>query len=336
MKKIDWVLSVNLPPKLPLPVFIRWHLLFFRECSPYKTIQKSASNVKIVMKMISQLSAFISKRSHQDTLSLNEMRLTLKNRLNEKSSVLLSTPHYFFIFMLSVIFGVLVYYTNTVDEIVPTIVLSVLWVLFWKNSDSQGRIFLIIASVFGYIHEILGVRYGYFTYLGGFIGGSPIWLIPGYGTIFWSSHNLWKIFENKYSDRKWFGFSGVFVVLSFAVLATADYILFDLSENMIGILVKFVLAFMLFNTIQGMRLAYFVAFFTVLTEFTGEMLGTWYHPDFSLVSLMAGYVFMLWLCLALNSFSKGTYLKNRRRTESVAAVVLTAFYVLSLSGIVSV
>jgi hypothetical protein len=209
-------------------------------------------------------------------------------------------------------------------------------VLFWKNSDSQGRIFLIIASVFGYIHELLGVRYGYFTYLGGFIGGSPIWLIPGYGTIFWSSHNLWKIFEDKYSERKWFTFTGTFVVLSFVVLATADYILFDLSENMMGILIKFILVFMLFSTIQGMRLAYFVAFFTVLTEFTGEMLGTWYHPDFSLISLMAGYVFMLWLCLALDGLSKRTYFKNRRGTESAAAVVLTIFYVLSLSGLVSV
>ncbi|MBP1910138.1 hypothetical protein J2746_002369 [Methanolobus bombayensis] len=288
------------------------------------------------MKMISQLSAFISKRSRQDTLSYDEPKAVLKKLLDTKSSVLLNTPHYFFIFMLSVIFGVLVYYTNTVDEIIPTMVLSVLWIFFWKNSDSQGRIFLIIASVFGYIHELLGVRYGYFTYLGGFIGGSPIWLIPGYGTIFWSSHNLWKIFEDKYSDRKWFGFTGAVVVLSFVVLATADYILFDLSENMVGILVKFALAFMLFSTIQNMRLAYFVAFFTVLTEFTGEMLGTWYHPDFSLLSLMAGYVFMLWLCLALNSLSKGTYFKNLKGTESIAAVVLTAFYLLSLSGIVSV
>lgn len=287
--------------------------------------------------MISQLSTFISKQKDQDSFSYNGIKKSmLTNSLDTKISVLLSNPHYFFVFMLSVIFGVLVYYTNTVDEIMPAIVLSVLWVLFWKNSDSQGRIFLIIASVFGYIHELLGVRYGYFTYLGGFIGGSPIWLIPGYGAIFWSSHNLWKIFEDKYSDRKWFRFTGAFVALSFTVLVTADYILFDLSENMMGIMAKFVLAFMLFSTIQGLRLAYFVAFFTVLTELTGEMLGTWYHPDFSLLSLMAGYVFMLWLCLALNSISKGTYLKNRRKTESFAAVILTAFYVLSLSGIVSV
>lgn len=286
--------------------------------------------------MISQLSAFISKQNTRDSFPYNELKNSLINSVNEKSSVLISTPHYFFIFMLSVIFGVLVYYTNTVDEIVPTIVLSVLWILFWKNSDSQGKIFLVIASVFGYIHELLGVRYGYFTYLGGFFGGSPVWLIPGYGTIFWSSHNLWRIFEDKYSERNWFHFTGIFVAFSFAALLTADYMLFDFTENMTGILIKFILAFMLFNTTKGLRLAYFVAFFTVLTEFTGEMLGTWYHPDFSLISLMAGYVFMLWLCLALDHISKGTYFRNRRGTESAAAFVLTAFYVLSLSGIVSV
>ncbi|WP_235856265.1 hypothetical protein [Methanolobus halotolerans] len=236
--------------------------------------------------------------------------------------------------MLFVIFSVLVYYRVTVDEVIPTIALSLLWVLFWKNSEQKGRIFLIIASVFGYVHELLGVRYGYFTYLGGFVGGSPIWLIPGYGTIFWSSHKLWKNFEGKYSNNHWFGLTSYFVVLSLAVLFAIDYLVFDMSANPVGILIKFTLAFMLFRTLEGLRLAYFVAFFTVLTEFTGEMLGTWYHPDFSLLSLMAGYVFLLWVCLTINDLAKGR--NNRSTKESAAAAVLTTFYIFSLLGFISV
>ena len=236
--------------------------------------------------------------------------------------------------MLSVIFGVLVYYRTTVDEILPTIVLSFLWILFWKESEQKGKIFLVIASVFGYVHELLGVQYGYFTYLGGFIGGSPIWLIPGYGTIFWSSHNLWKRFEEKYSEDEWFSLSNYFVVLSFAALLVVDYFVFDMSTNPVGILLKISLAFMLFRTFEGVRLAYFVAFFTVLTEFTGEMLGTWYHPDFSLLSLMAGYVFLLWVCLTINDFVRGSSFRTGR--ESTAAFVLTGFYILSLLGLISV
>ncbi|MDW7733083.1 MAG: hypothetical protein SCH66_11745 [Methanolobus sp.] len=280
--------------------------------------------------MISQLRVFLGIRNAQNDLSFNYP----KNPIEDESRQLLTNPHYFFIFMLSVIFGVLIYYRATVDEIIPTIVLSVLWIIFWKNSEQKGRIFLVIASVFGYIHELLGVRYGYFTYLGGFIGGSPIWLIPGYGTIFWSSYNLWKGFEERYSAEKWFGLSNYFVAISLAAIFAVDYLVFDMSENPVGILIKFSLAFMLFRTFEGVRLAYFVAFFTVLTEFTGEMLGTWYHPDFSLLSLMAGYVFLLWVCLTLDDISKGN--SSRSGKESLAAVVLTTFYVFTLLGVFSV
>ncbi len=280
--------------------------------------------------MISQLRVFLDTRNLQSYFS----PYSLVSTIEEKTKLLINNPQYFFFFMLSVIFGVLIYYRNTVDEIIPTIVLGVLWILFWRNSEQKGRIFLVIASLFGYVHELLGVRYGYFTYLGGFIGGSPIWLIPGYGTIFWSSYNLWKRFEEKYSERNWFNFTNKFAIISLAAVFAADYLIFDLSTNIVGILIKFTLAFMLFRTFEGLRLAYFVAFFTVLTELSGEILGTWYHPDFSLISLMAGYVFLLWVCLTINEFAKG---KNRRTTrESTAAVVLTTFYILSLLGLISV
>jgi hypothetical protein len=284
----------------------------------------------IVIDMISQLKIFLDTQDLTNPLPLQY----IKGSIEEKSRMLLNDPHYFFIFMLSTIFGVLIYYRATVDEIMPTIVLSLLWMLFWKNTDQKGRIFLIIASLFGYVHELLGVRYGYFTYLGGAIGGSPIWLIPGYGTIFWSSYNLWEIFEKTYSEKKWFRSTNIFIPVSLAVLITVDHMVFDLALKPVSILAKFTLAFMLFRNFQEIRLAYFVAFFTVLTELTGEIIGTWSHPEFSLISLMAGYVFLLWVCLTINDLSNGRI--SRSRKEVLAGSVLTTFYIFLLLGFISV
>ncbi len=282
------------------------------------------------MYMISQIKDFLDKENSDRKL----YPYCLKDMLQYKSKILINEPKYFFPFMLFTIFGVLVYYSNTVDEILPAIVLAALWVLFWNNSTDKGKTILIVASVLGYIHELLGVKYGYFTYLGGSIGGSPVWLIPGYGTIFWSSYNLWKTFENKYENKQWFRFSNGFVIASMTALIAIDYMLFDLSTNTAGIMIKITLAFMLFRSFGGLRLAYFVAFFTVLTEFTGEVLGTWYHPNFSLLSLMAGYVFLLWVCLTINDIVKGkSYMILR---ESASAAALTTFYILSMLGLIVV
>ncbi|WP_406659802.1 hypothetical protein V7O66_08085 [Methanolobus sp. ZRKC3] len=262
---------------------------------------------------------------------------------------MLTNVWYFPIFMLVTIFGTLIMYRYTYSEniwvgippsaigswnlwaeIPPTIILSTIWLIFWKTSCSKGRIFLVVASVIGYIHEVLGVQHGYFTYLGGVYFGVPIWLLPGYGTIFWSAHNLWKGFEGAFSKKRWFHRMNYLAVLSMVTLFIVDYSIFSLSHDIVAILFKFFIVFMLFKGLAQLRLAYFVAFFTVLTEFTGETLGTWSHPDFSFFSLMAGYVFLLWVCLTLNDYIKGV--KKWGRLEALAAVVMTTFYILSLLG----
>lgn len=258
----------------------------------------------------------------------------LSNAIERKSRILLNNVWYFAIFMLTTILGILVFYSHTQNEILPAIVLGSLWLLFWNSSMLKGRMLLLIASVFGYVHELLGVQHGYFTYLGGAIGGAPIWLIPGYGAIFWSSYNLWKIFQDKYSQKQWFHKVNYFIVASAALMLVVDYIVFDLSFQPAGILLKFSLALMLFGSLDGLRLAYFTGFFTVLTEFTGERLGAWSHPSFSLFSLMAGYVFLLWICITLSDVTKNR--KKWSRTEGFAAFSLTSFYILLLLGIVAV
>ncbi|NPE29514.1 hypothetical protein HNV12_16455 [Methanococcoides sp. SA1] len=276
--------------------------------------------------------------------------------IENKSRILVNTPLYFCLFMLFTILGILAYYILTKDEITLAIILSVLWIIFWKNSKTEGKTFLVIASLFGFIHELLGVQYGYFTYLGGAIGNVPIWILPGYGTIFWSSYNLWNIFEKKYSGSKWFHFTDHFVILSFVLLILVDYNYFDLTKDPLNTSIKFVLAFMLFTNFKLLRLAYFAGFFTVLNEIAGETLGTWSHPDFSLLSLMAGYVVLLWICLSIAEVKEArkgkhngndsliSYIsalkglvngqKEWKKREVTAAFSLMLFYTLALFGLI--
>lgn len=277
--------------------------------------------------------------------------------IEEKCRNIVSIPLYFSLFMLVTIIFTLIFYIQTKNEILPAIILSILWIYFWKISEIEGKTFLIVASVFGYVHELLGVQYGYFTYLNGVFGDVPIWILPGYGTIFWSAFNLSNIFEKQYSRVKWFRFTDYFIIASFFALVVFDLLYFDLSRSPVSIGLKFVVMFMLFSTFHMLRLAYLTGFFTVLTETLGETLGAWQHPDFSLLSLMAGYVFLLWICLSISevrtkhktqdhqNFLAGTITtlvgfvngsKQWTKKEATAAVLLTSFYTLSLLGMVSV
>ncbi|MCK5474433.1 MAG: hypothetical protein KAI53_03440, partial [Candidatus Aenigmarchaeota archaeon] len=63
--------------------------------------------------------------------------------------------------------------------------------------------------------------------------------------------------------------------------------------------------------------------FTVFDEIAGELIGTWSHPVFSIFSLMAGYVFLLWMCLTITDILQGT--KKWRLIEVLCA---TAFFVI--------
>jgi hypothetical protein len=49
---------------------------------------------------------------------------------------------------------------------------------------------------------------------------------------------------------------------------------------------------------------------------------------------MAGYVFLLWICITLSDVVKGK--KKWGKIEPIAAVSITSFYILLLLGIVAV
>ncbi len=234
----------------------------------------------------------------------------LRQDLKHKKEYFLNDASDFFIFNIVAILGTLVFYRQAQDEFAATLILSVLWVFFWKESDLLGKVFLVSASIIGYAHELIGVQAGYFTYLGGFFGGVPIWIFPGYGVMFWASYHFWSIFEKKYAIALGRGMiSGIvkriyasapasIVVLTAAIFAL-DIAFFDFMQNPFIFSLEFVLVVMLWRSLKDARVAYFVAFFTVFDEFAGEALGVWSHPVFSLVSLATGYMFLLWMSRTL-------------------------------------
>lgn len=268
----------------------------------------------------------ISKSKKDSTISIH--------LIDNKLESLFKNPKFFSIFMLIVIFGILIYYKYTKEEFFPFIILGILWIIFWNISNKNEHIMLVVPSLLGYFHELMGVKYGYFTYLNGIIGGAPIWLIPGYGAIFWSSYHMWNIFYKKYNKRNFFKYINHFILLSFILLMLMDFFVYDLAANPIMIMLKFFFVFLLFIDPDNIRLAYFVAFFTVLTELTGEFLGTWYHPEFSIFSLMSGYIFLLWICLTVNKFINKQHVKSK--IEILAGIILSIFYILLLFGKISV
>ncbi len=248
----------------------------------------------------------------------------LKNNLKRSKDILLHDAKDFFIFVISAIVGTLIFYRQTQDEFTATLIIFALFVFFWRESDKRGRVFLIFASVIGYAHELIGVKAGFFTYLGGFFGGVPIWILPGYGAIFWASYNFGRIFEEKYSKAPWFPkLWYVFIGITAALLAI-DWIALDFSMHPIQIALWFVLSLAIFKSWGEVRLAYFVALFTVFDEIMGEIIGVWSHPSFSIFSLMSGYVFLLWMCITITEVLEGT--KKWNLKEIVCAIGLFVLF----------
>lgn len=256
--------------------------------------------------------------------------IKLKNGLQHNKEILLHDAKDFFIFVIAAIIGTLIFYRETRDEFTATLILSLLWVFFWRESDTKGKVFLVFASVIGYAHELIGVKAGFFTYLGGVFGGVPLWILPGYGAIFWASYNFGKVFEEKYEKTEWFSkLLPVFFGITIALLAI-DWFALDLSLKPVSILLGLALSLALFKSWGEVRLAYFVALFTVFDEIAGEIIGTWSHATFSIFSLMSGYVFLLWVCLAITEIIKGS--KKWTGIEVISAIGLFLLFGLDVAA----
>ena len=228
----------------------------------------------------------------------------LKQSVNKNADAVLYNANNFLIFIIVAILSTLLFFKQTQDNVAATAILSILWYYFWTKSSIKGRVFLVVASIVGFLHEIVGVYFGWFTYIGGVIGGVPLWILPGYGAIFWASYNFWTVFEKTYKEKQWFSKVNFVAILSFAIIIAIDYIVLDLKLAPLFTVLKIAFAFLLFKQVKHIRLAYFVGLFTVFDEIAGELMGVWVHPEFSILSLMAGYIFLLWTCLTVTDIIK--------------------------------
>ena len=86
--------------------------------------------------------------------------LMLKDNLKRRKDALLHDAKDFFIFVVSAIIGTLIFYRATEDEFTATVILSLLWIFFWRESDKKGKVFLTFAAAIGYAHELIGVDAG--------------------------------------------------------------------------------------------------------------------------------------------------------------------------------
>ncbi len=223
------------------------------------------------------------------------------------------------------IVAILVYYSFTKDELVPFFYLSILWFVFWKNSTTiEEKTMLVGASIIGILHEIIGANLGWFTYTTGIAFGAPTWVMPGYGIIFWASYNLWTHFEEHHHLKEKF-FSKIFIIGS-AGLVTLDLLVLGMisSISVIVALPSYIAAFSLFQRGKERHLAVATGAMTVLNEFTGEILGAWAHPIFYSTSLMAAYLFALWIFLTTAKVIRKE--KTWRIKELAAATFLTVLF----------
>jgi len=247
--------------------------------------------------------------------------LTLRKSVSTKEDRLLSDAKRFFIFCMVTILVVLVFFAETKNEFYPTILLGALSYLFWKKSDTTGKVFLISAGAIGYAHEVIGVVNGWFTYAGGFFYGTPLWLIPGYGCIYWSCYNLWLQGKKKY-HLKQERFKKLAIV-SIALLFILDFFFFKFRPTYMYDIPFFVLIILLFTIRPGeQHLAYITGFMTLTDEYLGHVLGAWTHPSFVITALLPSYILFLWGALRVSKFLDGEPLLKRSEVIIASLAIL--------------
>ena len=250
----------------------------------------------------------------------------ITTQINKIQQNIINNTKQFTVFCIVNIIGILIYYSFTKDELLPFLYLSMLWVIFWKNSTTlEEKIILIGASTIGILHEILGSNLGWFTYTTGIAFGAPTWIMPGYGVIFWASYNLWTHFE-KYHPIKEKLFSKIFIIGSAGLIAFDLFVLNMINSlSVIVAIPSYIAAFSLFKRGKERHLAVATGAMTVFDEFAGEILGAWTHPIFFSTSLMAAYLFALWILLTTAKLIKKE--KIWRTKEIIAVIFLLGLFI---------
>jgi len=260
-------------------------------------------------------------------MNLHELRKSFR----EKERALFQDPFKFLLFSIEIILvSLILHRTGYVDLV--TFLLVAIWLIFWANSSPLGKTFLLVVSTVGFTHELIGVHFGWFTYATTLPWGVPVYILPGYGCIYWAAHNFWKNTKWLMPKKKLYPITLITLLSFYAV----DFLFLNslfrpaLIANTIIIALIAMLIYQLSEAEQN--LAYFVLLLTGFNEILGTLIGAWTHYPFSLVSAVPPYVFLVWVCVAITHSVLGDRKISRR--EILLGILVFLTYSLNLAHIV--
>lgn len=251
----------------------------------------------------------------------------LRRRFRKKEVAFFSSPSKFLLFSITIIVSTLSFYKAGYIDLV-TFVLASLWLIFWLNSSPLGKSFLIVASLVGFSHEHIGVFFGWFSYDTSLFWGVPLYILPGYGCIYWAAHNFWRNTKWTLPKKVLYPAAAVTIALFYLadLLVLNSFFRPELFANTVFLSLIILLVHHLSEPEQN--LAFFVFLLTGFNEAFGTFLGAWTHYPFSLISSVPPYVFLVWVCVALTHSVLGD--RKISRNELLLGIVVALTYSLNL------
>jgi len=249
----------------------------------------------------------------------------MRRKFREREKAFFASPGKFLLFSISIIIISLTLYQAGYFDLVTSL-LAVLWIIFWLNSSPMGKSFLLVASLLGFTHELIGVYFGWFSYNTALFWGVPFYILPGYGCIYWAAQNFWK-------NTKWLLPTRRLYPVMIAALVgfyLIDFFILNFGSAVFVNTIVLVLILLLVYQLseQEQNLAFFVLLLTGFNEVLGTVMGAWAHYPFSLVSSVPPYVFVVWLCVALTHSLLGDRKISRR--ELLLGIAVFAAYSVNL------
>jgi len=255
----------------------------------------------------------------------------LKEKFLEEEKEFFSHPRAFISFSIGTIFISLFLHSRGYDDLL-FFLLSFLWVIFWMNSTPLGRSFLIVASVIGFTHELIGTYFGWFSYKTDLWFRVPYYILPGYGCIYWAIQNFWLNVSRRHLLPKT-TFRAV-VLSTVAAMYAIDFFFLSLPTRMLNSTLLIILLIALFSrtSLAEQHLAYFVLLLTGFNEALGVIFGAWTHYPFSITSAAPPYVYLAWVAVALTHKLLGD--RKISLTEAGIGILIFFLYGFTLIGLI--
>ena len=247
----------------------------------------------------------------------------LKKKFIGREKKFFSNPGAFLSFCIGVIFISLFLHSRGYSDLV-FFLLAFLWFIFWANSTPLGKSFLIVASLVGFTHELIGTYFGWFSYTTDLWFRVPYYILPGYGCIYWAIQNFWLTVSKKHLMPPRVFHSTV--LLTIAAMYAIDFFFLSFSPTILSSTLLIILLLALFTrtSLAEQHLTYFVFLITGFNEAMGVLLGAWAHYPFSLVSAVPPYAYLVWLCVALTHKLLGD--REITRTELLIGILVFFLY----------